>query len=86
MGKGLAYSSTEKTLITELVQKHYIVENKKTDSTSIHEKNNAWEKITQEFNSMGNHPIVSTIVYLFQISNKNLYCTIKLLCTMQNVI
>lgn len=38
MGKGLAYSSTEKTLITELVQKHYIVENKKTDSTSIHEK------------------------------------------------
>lgn len=63
MGKGLAYSPTEKSLIIELVQRNTVVENKKTDATSIHEKNKAWETITQMFNSTGDHPKVSIILY-----------------------
>lgn len=59
MGKGLAYSANEKFLITTLVQQNKVVENKKTDATSIHEKNKAWETITHTFNATGDHPIVS---------------------------
>lgn len=67
MGKGIAYSAVEKKLILELVQQNSIFENKKTDSTSIHCKNKAWEKITSEFNAMGDHPNVSLIFNLHYI-------------------
>lgn len=76
MGKGTAYSAVEKKLILELVQQNSIVENKQTDSTSIHCKNKAWEKITSEFKAMGDHPNVRLIfnlhyIYEFTIFKNN---------------
>ncbi|XP_008179541.1 myb/SANT-like DNA-binding domain-containing protein 3 [Acyrthosiphon pisum] len=56
MGKGLAYSASEKSLIIELIQLNKVVENKKTDAFSIHDKNKAWESITKTFNASGDHP------------------------------
>lgn len=65
MGKGIPYSATENLLLIELVQKYSLVENKKTDSTSIHEKNKAWERITEEFNATGDHSIVSSNFFIY---------------------
>lgn len=47
------YSSGEKELLISLVNKYkMVIENKKTDAVMVSEKNEAWFKITQEFNSV----------------------------------
>jgi len=59
MGKGLAYSASEKSLIVQLIQLNKVVESKKTDAFSIHDKNKALGSITKTFNATGDHPKVS---------------------------
>ncbi|CAI6377410.1 unnamed protein product [Macrosiphum euphorbiae] len=56
MGKGLAYSASEKSLIIELIQLNKVVENKRTYAFSIHDKNKARESITKTSNASGDHP------------------------------
>lgn len=46
------YTIQEKELIFTIVNKYKnVVENKKSDAVSVGEKNNAWVKITKQFNS-----------------------------------
>jgi len=47
------FSAEEITLLKRLIQKYrpYQIENKKTDSVNLGEKQRIWESITAEFNS-----------------------------------
>lgn len=48
-----AFAPIEKMTLVELVAKYYnTVESKKTDAVSIKVKNEEWQKITAEFNSI----------------------------------
>ena len=53
MAEGSQYfSQIEKSLLTELVRKHKdLVENKRNDYKTIHQKNKTWEIISEQFNS-----------------------------------
>lgn len=47
------YNTNEKEVLLSLVEKYKkLVENKKTDSVMVSEKNQAWFKITEKFNSV----------------------------------
>lgn len=73
MGKGTTYSVVEKSIIQDLVQQNVVVENKRTDATIVHEKNQAWERITAQFNAIGDHPkvrIFSILINLITVLNK----------------
>ncbi|CAH1099685.1 unnamed protein product [Psylliodes chrysocephalus] len=51
--RGPNYSQSEKDLLISLVAKHKnILENKKTDAVTIHEKDAAWDRVGREFNSI----------------------------------
>ncbi|CAG5033588.1 unnamed protein product [Parnassius apollo] len=44
--------ASEKSLLVELVAKHFpIIENKKTDGTTLRQKSEEWKIIMQEYNS-----------------------------------
>lgn len=50
--RALNFTEREKNLLFSLVLKYRnVIENKKTDGTSINEKRQTWEKITKQFNS-----------------------------------
>lgn len=52
------FTQSEVDLLIDIVLKFkHIIENKQTDATTWKDKNQAWEKITEEFNaSSGNYP------------------------------
>ncbi|XP_022837664.1 uncharacterized protein LOC111364840 [Spodoptera litura] len=52
------FVASEKMALVDLVEKHFaIVECKKTDATTIRSKNQEWQKIAEEFNSVSSvHP------------------------------
>lgn len=54
--KKVAFIAFERRRLLDLVSRHAdIVQNPRTDSTSLHRKNQAWDRITQEYNR---HPNV----------------------------
>ena len=47
------FTDYDKNILFEIVQKfRHIVENKKTDATNVKEKNDSWNKICNEYNSL----------------------------------
>ncbi|KAF6215887.1 hypothetical protein GE061_000222 [Apolygus lucorum] len=47
-----SFSTTEREMICDLVQNHWaVLENKKTDNHSVHEKTTHWKMLAEEFNS-----------------------------------
>jgi hypothetical protein len=49
--RGTNFSYEEKSMLLYLVAKHFeVIENKRTDSTTSRYKDQAWEKVTEEFN------------------------------------
>ncbi|KAF4521833.1 hypothetical protein B566_EDAN003707 [Ephemera danica] len=50
--RGTNFSYEEKSMLLYLVAKHFdVIENKRTDSTTSRYKDQAWEKVTEEFNA-----------------------------------
>ncbi|KAH9371955.1 hypothetical protein HPB48_000570 [Haemaphysalis longicornis] len=55
--KKVNYTVQEKGLLMELARKYKdVIENKKTDSMSVHRKKATWRQIAQEFNSKHGRP------------------------------
>lgn len=56
--RGANFTKTEIDLLIDIALKYkHIIENKKTDATTWKDKNDAWEKICNEFNAAsGNFP------------------------------
>lgn len=58
--RGTSFTIVEKENLKQLIMIHKdIVENRKSDGVTIKEKNEAWAKIQQEFNSIPEHSNVS---------------------------
>lgn len=52
LSRGSNYIESDKALLIDCVEKlKHIIENKKTDSTSINVKDKAWEQIANDYNS-----------------------------------
>lgn len=55
MNKKISYIDLERRILLDLVEKNRgIVENKKTDSTTVYSKQQIWLKITNEYNRHSN--------------------------------
>lgn len=55
MNKKISYIDLERRILFDLVEKNReIVENKKTDSTTVYSKQQIWLKITNEYNRHSN--------------------------------
>jgi len=56
--RGANFTKTEIDLLIDIMLKYkHIIENKRTDATTWKDKNEAWEKISSEFNAAsGNFP------------------------------
>lgn len=58
------FSSTEKTILKELVMKHFdILENKKSDSVSAAAKKRKWEEVADEFSNNNECCKVCIVLY-----------------------
>lgn len=53
--RGSNFAATEKSIFIEILQKYVcIIENKKTDGTTLRQKEATWEKLCSDFNSYPN--------------------------------
>lgn len=66
------FTPTEKKLLVQILQKYKdIIENKKTDGSSVKAKIESWKKITDEFNSSS--IITEEVCDVFVECNKSIY-------------
>nr|XP_022910232.1 myb/SANT-like DNA-binding domain-containing protein 3 [Onthophagus taurus] len=54
--KRVWYSDNDISLLVDIIQKYPVVECKKTDATTWREKNNTWQKISEEYNAATTDP------------------------------
>lgn len=57
----IAYTAEEKEVLIQLILKYPIIEEKKTDATSIRRKTEAWEKLCFEYNSIASNTKVDRL-------------------------
>ncbi|KAJ8933282.1 hypothetical protein NQ314_014110, partial [Rhamnusium bicolor] len=67
--KIVVYTVKEKILLANLIDKHKLVENKKTDAATVQMKQHEWEKIASEYNSQGNITMQRTSAQLKKLWN-----------------
>lgn len=61
------FSSTEKTILEELVMKYFdVLENKKSDSVSAAAKKRKWEEVADEFSNNNECCKVCKVLYFEQ--------------------
>lgn len=63
MAHSVAYTAEEKQILVQLIQRYSIIEEKKTDATSIKRKTEAWDKLSCEFNAIASNTKVRLIIY-----------------------
>lgn len=55
MNKKISYVEFERQILVNLVEKYReIIESKKTDSSTVHKKQQTWQRITNEYNKHSN--------------------------------
>jgi len=65
--KRIVFSVTEKNILTDLLLKYKsVIENKKSDATTIFSKQKAWDEIEEAFNSVAAHKV--NIIFFMKIS------------------
>lgn len=68
------YTTLEKKILIEILKKYSnVIENKKTDSTTLKEKDKTWNIITEEYNSSSN--VTEEVKYCFEIYNNIIFLT-----------
>ncbi|KAJ8929982.1 hypothetical protein NQ314_017270 [Rhamnusium bicolor] len=67
--KIVVYTVKEKILLANLIDKHKLVENKKTDAATVQMKQHEWEKIASEYNSQGDITMQRTSAQLKKLWN-----------------
>lgn len=72
---GKHYTTVEKKILLEILKKYKdFIETKKSDSSTLKEKDAAWSKVTEEYNMSNN--IIQEVSLLFIIYN-NISCVSK---------
>lgn len=66
MSQIIAYTAEEKEILKQLIIKYPVIEEKKTDATSIKRKTDAWINVMNEFNAHSSNTKVcfTKIIYI----------------------